>query len=137
MNDARYVIEKLGCLPTSKVDDDVEEEDESDGNVEDEETLIRREAIDKAIKQSLQESNSNDDKPIILPVVVGGTMMYLNWLCHGRPDAIRPTEEAVQRASNVIDGFQRQGDDMIESSSSDKVGMVEGETSGETLEEEE
>jgi len=137
MNDARYVIEKLGCVPTGNSNDDVEEENESDGNVEDEEALLRREAIDKAINQSLQESNSNDDKPIILPVVVGGTMMYLNWLCHGRPDAIRPTEEAVQRAANVIDGFQRQGEDMIESSSSEKVGMVEGETSGgKTLDEE-
>ena len=139
MNDARYVIEKLGCLPTGKVDDDIDEENESDGIVEDEETLLRREAIDKAIEQSLQHSNSNSDtditEPIILPVVVGGTMMYLNWLCHGRPDAIRPTEEAVQRAASVIDGFQRQGEDMIENTSSEKVGLVE-ETSGETLEEE-
>jgi len=137
MNDARYVIEKLGCVPTSKVDDDIDEEkNESDVNIEDEETILRRDAIDKAIKQSLQQSNSHDDKPIILPVVVGGTMMYLNWLCHGRPDAIRPTEEAVQRAANVIDGFQRQGEDMIESSNSVQVGLVEGDTTGETLEEE-
>jgi tRNA dimethylallyltransferase len=42
----------------------------------------------------------------ILPVVVGGTMMYLQWLVHGRPDAVRPTVNAVQRASTMIDSFR-------------------------------
>jgi tRNA dimethylallyltransferase len=33
-------------------------------------------------------------------------MMYLSWLVHGRPDAIRPTDAAVQRAANIIHRFQ-------------------------------
>ena len=37
-----------------------------------------------------------------MPVVVGGTMMYVNWLVHGRPDAVRPTGDAVQQAEQVM-----------------------------------
>ena len=43
---------------------------------------------------------------IILPVVTGGTMMYLQWLVHGRPDATRPTEEAIVRAADTIHRFR-------------------------------
>ncbi len=52
--------------------------------------------------------------------------MYLQWLVHGRPDAIRPTEEAVQRASDVIEKFQRDATTSIaedgNAQSSDKQG---------------
>ena len=34
-------------------------------------------------------------------------MFYLNWLVHGRPDAVRPTEEALKRAASMITKFQR------------------------------
>lgn len=44
---------------------------------------------------------------IILPVVTGGTMMYLQWLVHGRPDAVRPTEDAAKRAADTINNFRR------------------------------
>lgn len=49
-----------------------------------------------------------DHKSAILPVVVGGTMMYLQWLVHGRPDASRPTDLAIQKAHEKIEHFQAQ-----------------------------
>ena len=48
-------------------------------------------------------------KESVLPVVVGGTMMYLQWLVHGRPDAVRPTDSAVERAASRIDSFREVG----------------------------
>ena len=45
-----------------------------------------------------------------LPVVVGGTMMYLQWLVHGRPDAMQPTEEALTQAKAIIEGFEGKDD---------------------------
>jgi tRNA dimethylallyltransferase len=49
-----------------------------------------------------------DAKSGVLPVVVGGTMMYLQWLVHGRPDASRPTDLAIQKAQEKIEHFQAQ-----------------------------
>jgi tRNA dimethylallyltransferase len=42
----------------------------------------------------------------LLPVVCGGTMMYMTWLVHGRPDAMRPSPTAVQKAKETIEAFQ-------------------------------
>ena len=110
MGDARYVIEKLAGIPPNNGRDTVnvykEDEDGDDIDNLDEEAVLRREAIDKAISISLEESN-DVTKPTILPIVVGGTMMYLQWLVHGRPDAIRPTEEAVKRAADEILAYQQ------------------------------
>jgi tRNA dimethylallyltransferase len=47
-----------------------------------------------------------------LPVVVGGTMMYVQWLVNGRPDAPKPSPEVEQRASEIIGEYQAMGDDM-------------------------
>ena len=33
--------------------------------------------------------------------------MYLQWLVHGRPDAMRPTDDALERAANDIKRFQK------------------------------
>jgi tRNA dimethylallyltransferase len=44
------------------------------------------------------------------PVVVGGTMMYIQWLIHGRPDALRPSQEAQQVAEECIENFQEKND---------------------------
>jgi tRNA dimethylallyltransferase len=55
--------------------------------------------------------------PTVLPVVVGGTMMYLQWLVRGMPDAVRPTDDASRRAYRVIDELRR-----ISSSSRDDGG---------------
>ena len=49
-----------------------------------------------------------DAEARLRPVVVGGTMMYLQWLVHGRPDATRPTEQAIQKAQEDIERFQGQ-----------------------------
>jgi tRNA A37 N6-isopentenylltransferase MiaA len=100
----------------------------------DNEALIkRREYIDRDLQQNLGASSvtttiDNDKASIattsssrapttplsalsspmvILPVVTGGTMMYLQWLVHGRPDAVRPTEEAAKRAAETINNFRR------------------------------
>jgi tRNA dimethylallyltransferase len=68
------------------------------------ESRLRKEIADaKTIK-----GHKHDDP--ILPVVVGGTMMYLQWLVHGRPDAARPSEEAVIKARKKIDELQVQED---------------------------
>lgn len=50
------------------------------------------------------KSYSHDDA--ILPVVCGGTMMYLQWLVHGAPDALRPTQQALEQAKKTISAFQ-------------------------------
>eukprot|EP00532_Pseudo-nitzschia_australis_P011166 CAMPEP_0168234852 /NCGR_PEP_ID=MMETSP0140_2-20121125/18499_1 /TAXON_ID=44445 /ORGANISM="Pseudo-nitzschia australis, Strain 10249 10 AB" /LENGTH=488 /DNA_ID=CAMNT_0008167697 /DNA_START=359 /DNA_END=1823 /DNA_ORIENTATION=- len=47
----------------------------------------------------------------ILPVVCGGTMMYLQWLVRGRPDAMRPTPKAVEISYKVIQEFQDNDND--------------------------
>lgn len=41
-----------------------------------------------------------------IPIVVGGTMMYLEWLVNGKPDAMKPTKEAIQKAQNFVERFQ-------------------------------
>lgn len=118
MRDATYVIRSL----TSSSDGgDGNESDERD--MENNDALIRRESVDKALRKSLVGStNDNQTKPIILPVVVGGTMMYLQWLVHGCPDAIRPTEEAVKRATDMINQFQQ---DVEDTSPTDENGAKE------------
>ncbi|KAL7527631.1 hypothetical protein ACHAXR_002049, partial [Thalassiosira sp. AJA248-18] len=111
MKDASYVIRQLTSFHN---EDDNDVEDERGESTVDHDELLRRQSIEKVLSQSLGETNSSNDttatytKPIILPVVVGGTMMYLQWLVHGRPDAIRPTDEAVDRAASKIDEFREE-----------------------------
>jgi tRNA dimethylallyltransferase len=63
-------------------------------------------------RDAILESNNNSiDKSFTLPVVVGGTMMYLQWLVHGRPNAPKPSSEVVQQALAKIEGFQNQKDE--------------------------
>eukprot|EP00535_Pseudo-nitzschia_heimii_P011013 CAMPEP_0197198356 /NCGR_PEP_ID=MMETSP1423-20130617/33329_1 /TAXON_ID=476441 /ORGANISM="Pseudo-nitzschia heimii, Strain UNC1101" /LENGTH=548 /DNA_ID=CAMNT_0042652187 /DNA_START=1 /DNA_END=1647 /DNA_ORIENTATION=+ len=76
----------------------------------------RRTQIQEYIKQSRIEKgydNDNTRKEIeaILPVVCGGTMMYLQWLVHGRPDAMRPTPNAVEISHKTMLGFQEKNND--------------------------
>lgn len=68
----------------------------------------RQRAILHTIRQA-QRAKTNaveahDDK--FLPVVVGGTMMYLQWLVHGRPDAVRPTAGALRLAKERITAYE-------------------------------
>ena len=112
MDDARYVIRKLAPL-----DDDDCDYDEADDAVANGATARRREIIDEVLRRSLAvpPSSRNDggdgdddgEPPTsVLPVVVGGTMMYLQWLVRGMPDAVRPTDAASGRAARVVDSFR-------------------------------
>ena len=119
MRDARFVIRELTSFDDGGEDDG--EVDINDGGEEDRDgknDLERKESIQKALEQSFAMSSSNElstgAKPTILPVVVGGTMMYLQWLVHGRPDAIRPTNEAVDRAASRIEAFQKEAKSSID-----------------------
>lgn len=97
LRDATYVIREL-----SLTDDDL---DEIETETLDADSLLRKQSIDAYLQQTL-DGVPDDSRQPILPVVVGGTMMYLNWFVHGRPDAIRPTNEAIERAATKIDLFR-------------------------------
>jgi tRNA dimethylallyltransferase len=69
----------------------------------------RKQAIDESIRQARKEKGYTKDEQL-LPVVCGGTMMYLGWLCKGSPDAIRPTKDALSKAKEIVEDFQRKND---------------------------
>jgi tRNA dimethylallyltransferase len=72
-------------------------------------TNPRRDGILEAVRGArLEKKYAEEDQ--LLPVVCGGTMMYLQWLVHGRPDAMRPTQSAVEQALETISKFQTEGD---------------------------
>ncbi|KAL3797828.1 hypothetical protein HJC23_006866 [Cyclotella cryptica] len=103
MRDAEYVIQKL-TLHEAVDAGDGDQNDNSDTN--NKEIVRRRKCIDDYFNESVQTEALVTSRIPILPVVVGGTMFYLNWLVHGRPDAVRPTEEALTRAADMISKFQ-------------------------------
>jgi len=104
-------------------------QDDDDNSLFEEEILksrrMRKEDIRKGIVQARLQQNIALDAPI-LPVVVGGTMMYLQWLVHGRPDAMRPTDEALERAANDIKKFQQ-----MDGGSFDSAGNCDSESKAE------
>ncbi len=59
------------------------------------------------LKNITSSATCSGEGPLL---VVGGTMMYLQWLVHGRPDAQKPTMEAVQRAASIIEPYQDAND---------------------------
>jgi tRNA dimethylallyltransferase len=67
-----------------------------------------QESIQAAIMQQKSrqpndmDNNDNNNQHSVLPVVVGGTMMYIQWLVQGRPDALRPTPLALQEAAQSL-----------------------------------
>ena len=74
----------------------------------------RRAQIEEYIQQARIDKGydcENEAKETILPVVCGGTMMYLQWLVHGRPDAMRPTPKAVEISYKTIEEFQERNND--------------------------
>jgi len=99
-------------------------DDDNIKNDNDNDEHLRRKVISKRLSQSRQpqpqvsydhksidgttKNNNNTPSlsPPILPVVVGGTMMYLQWLVHGRPDAVKPSAAAATRAVDVVTQFQ-------------------------------
>jgi len=75
----------------------------------------RRAQIQEYIQQARIDKgygskNEAQQDQAILPVVCGGTMMYLQWLVHGRPDAMRPTPKAVEISHKTIQEFQESND---------------------------
>lgn len=63
---------------------------------------------ESVISGRVAKGYSRDEK--LLPVVCGGTMMYLQWLVHGAPDAIRPGEDAIEQARTTISEYQSKAD---------------------------
>ena len=132
MRDAVFAIEKLFGREVNvkrNVDDD-----EEDNSLVEEEVLEsrrkRKETILHGIVQAREQGSIPLDAPI-LPVVVGGTMMYLQWLVHGRPDAMRPTDEALERAASDIKKFQA-----MDGGTFDNAGNTETEAKTESSKEE-
>lgn len=76
----------------------------------------RRRQISATVEDAKRAKLSGDGKDNIresssfLPVVVGGTMMYLQWLVHGRPDAARPTREAQRLSDERLAAFKSNDD---------------------------
>ena len=105
MRDAEYIIRKLTLC---SLDENYQRPD-TNTTALDEESITRRSFIDTYLEESLSDQKERVSKQPILPVVVGGTMMYLTWLVHGRPDAIRPTNEAINKAASVVSSFQPDG----------------------------
>jgi hypothetical protein len=69
----------------------------------------RKDDVVNAVKNGrMTKGYSGDEK--LLPVVCGGTMMYLQWLVHGAPDAVRPGENAIEQAHTTISKFERSND---------------------------
>jgi len=90
--DALYSIHLLTGMP---YDDDETDPD----NVK-----YRRAEIRKAITQARRNELSSGTS--FVPIVTGGTMMYTQWLVDGRPDACRPTKEAMAKAQRIVDDLR-------------------------------
>ena len=107
LRDASYIIRELTLSDKNKNDNDnIGLDDNDDTQDFDEEASLRRQSIDAYLKQTIDNSSNKESRSPILPVVVGGTMMYLNWFVHGRPDATRSTKAAVERAATKVDSFR-------------------------------
>ena len=70
--------------------------------------IIREE---KDVSSRVDTSTTTTTASPVLPIVVGGTMMYLQWLVHGRPDAPRASLNHVELASQLIREYQELGND--------------------------
>ena len=101
-NAAEWRDDAIYCIQTL-LQQSVDQEDD---------TSNRRTHIKDYIEQSRIEKGYNDPpNQRILPVICGGTMMYLQWLVHGKPDAMRPTEKAIETSYQIIQKFQENNND--------------------------
>lgn len=66
-------------------------------------------SVESAIREARRAKGYPEDQPL-LPVVVGGTMMYLQWLVHGIPDAAKPSAAAAERAATTMSDFEASED---------------------------
>jgi tRNA dimethylallyltransferase len=95
--DAVFTIQSL-------LSDQNEDEESDDDNVS-----SRRQQILAEIENARSIKGYGKDDPLV-PVVCGGTMMYLQWLVHGQPDAMRPSEEAVKEATITMSKYKSADD---------------------------
>ena len=45
-----------------------------------------------------------------VPVVVGGSTMWIQWLVHGMPDAPKANAEVIKRAEEMLRSYQENND---------------------------
>ena len=113
MRDALFVIDKLtnyspdGHTSGDYIDNNVYDYSE-DQIMENSDAKKRVDRIEGYLTAQLNKTYNDGNCEQVLPVVVGGTMMYLQWLVHGRPDAMRPSEDAVKKATSTVTLFQQQ-----------------------------
>lgn len=101
--DALYCIRALTQTPWLEDDPDRDDDDDDDA------TVARHRLVDADLVKARTTKGYAPNEPV-LPVVVGGTMMYLQWLVHGRPDALRPTERALATALDLVTDYQDRQD---------------------------
>ena len=102
-SDALYTIQQLLQLDNDGL------EWKTGNPLVDQQAQQRHEKIDKEIIEAKRIRSFPLDQPVT-PIVVGGTMMYLQWLVHGRPDALKPTQNAINKALDTITMFQAKDD---------------------------
>jgi tRNA dimethylallyltransferase len=91
MNDCLFAIKSLTLTDSGVTPEE--------GNSERRKRLLT--TIDSA---RVQQGFKKDQ--VVLPVVVGGTMMYLDWLVYGQPKAVPPSETAEKRAEETINVYE-------------------------------
>lgn len=111
--DALWSIRRL-LRPTAGYDeDDNDNDNDHNTNTTDAplrpDQKVRREALRVVMEEARHMKGYSIDEPIF-PVVVGGTMLYLQWLVHGQPDALKPSPHAAQRAATDLSHYQADGD---------------------------
>mmetsp|Transcript_22972 Transcript_22972/g.56605 ORF Transcript_22972/g.56605 Transcript_22972/m.56605 type:complete len:491 (-) Transcript_22972:998-2470(-) len=72
-------------------------------------TNPRADDVIASVRSGRDAKGCNQDDSI-LPVVCGGTMMYIQWLVRGAPDTMRPSVEALEQAKKTISNFQSKDD---------------------------
>eukprot|EP00554_Chaetoceros_debilis_P014533 CAMPEP_0194118120 /NCGR_PEP_ID=MMETSP0150-20130528/34185_1 /TAXON_ID=122233 /ORGANISM="Chaetoceros debilis, Strain MM31A-1" /LENGTH=556 /DNA_ID=CAMNT_0038809399 /DNA_START=318 /DNA_END=1988 /DNA_ORIENTATION=- len=110
MRDSLLVLDQLKSRngdEDAEVNDGIDTDNVTINNEVDENTRERTERIRNFLAKFQKGKEAKNE---ILPVVVGGTMMYLQWLVHGKPDAMKPSEEAIQRAASIVAKFETQNE---------------------------
>lgn len=110
--DALYCVQTLLLQQPEPVDDTANSSSNEESN--ENETSSRRQQRRRGIQSYIQQSRNrfhngdggSQDVPV-LPVVCGGTMMYVQWLVHGRPDACQPTTTAIAASHDIIQRYQQ------------------------------
>ena len=100
--DALYALEKVTSGDVME-EDVTEENDDTIVQHEDDEAAARRRR--RQIQSTLafvKNQQKGTAASLTPPIIVGGTMMYLQWLVYGQPDAVQSTPEAVQVAHATV-----------------------------------